>query len=135
MCDQAIERKFLKGFYSECNTVAACCAVCAKIGIAGGRFISDKKAGSCSSDTSLLAVGIDGAGFFHCGEAGLGELGLGPKRKTGARRGEVWPGNLSAERYVWPLRECVGSTGSIRGREIFQQNNTRDERCGARACI
>lgn len=40
------------------------------------------------------------------GEMGAGELGEGPKRKTGARRREVWPGTLSAESDAWPHRKA-----------------------------
>ncbi len=36
----------------------------------------------------------------------MGELGVGPKGKTGARRREVWPGKLSAESYEWPRRKA-----------------------------
>ena len=38
-------------------------------------------------------------------ETGVGELGVGPKRKTGSALGaEVWPGEFSVENYAWHRR-------------------------------
>ena len=47
---------------------------------------------------------------FYFGETAVGELGLGPKRKTGSALGaEVWPGEFSAENYAWPRRKAGGA--------------------------
>ena len=59
-----------------------------------------------------LCVGIEpGAVMFfqQKKQTSLGELGMGPKRKTGARRREVWSGNFSVEKYSWSRKfSCDG---------------------------
>ncbi len=107
------ERKFPEGFYSTTpNTPQLCCGGCSCFVATTSQSSKGERtlrsfsevglpASKNSADTSQLCCEE-----LHWGETGVGELGVGPKRKTGARRGEVWPGKLSAESYAWPRRKA-----------------------------
>lgn len=59
----------------------------------------------------------------------MGELGLGPKRKTGGAAGaEVWRGKFSAENYPSPNRKAGSALAPrrVRGEYLEPRKTLRD---------